>query len=88
MTDANRDLIAEIDRLEGALLLGWNPPALWAGEPLMKLLSMVAGAVSGVFMREHPDMVMPTEDVLAAIDAVLQCDPRPSEERQAEEANK
>jgi hypothetical protein len=31
----------------------------------------VAGAVSGVFMRKFPDLVMPTDEVLEAVDAVI-----------------
>lgn len=42
-----------------------------AGLDLRRLCDEVAGAAAGVFMQRHPADVMPSEDLTAAVDAVL-----------------
>lgn len=40
-------------------------------EQVREIAGQAAGAASGVFLRKYPDEVMPTEEVSAAVDAVL-----------------
>lgn len=40
-------------------------------EQVREIAGQAAGAASGVFLRKHPDEVMPTEEVSEAVNAVL-----------------
>ena len=54
-----------------------NVPAAWAGEDVTTLAYTIAGAVSAVFMKRMPDLVMPEKEITEAVKSVLASDPRP-----------
>ena len=40
-------------------------------EEIKKLANIVAGAVSAVFMKQFPDLEMPVEEVIKAVDDAI-----------------
>jgi hypothetical protein len=57
--------------------LGLDPNARYTftGEELVRLLTEVGGAVAGVFLREDPTKVMPTEAILLGLREYIAASP-------------
>lgn len=59
------------DGWDDAAELNWRPLALLSTQQIHELVYQAAGAATVPFMKEHPDMEMPTEEVVKGVGAVL-----------------